>query len=184
MLCLVAESYGRGVDIDVHCEKVISISESVSPISQPSASGLYPHATVCGIRHETLDHRLVLGCKKFNILFTEVWRLEKDCSSERAFTAGRCWSAFPVGDNDEVRIFVDKRSFDLASDVVSGAFVPRFDIDLLRQIRSHLCSADSYRLGRASSCFISNMVSAQATSIFTLSFVYPASGDASLGRPF
>jgi hypothetical protein len=28
------------------------------------------------------------------------------------------------------------------------------------------------------------MVSAQATSIFTLSFVYPASGDASLGRPF
>ncbi|KAF9577893.1 hypothetical protein BGW38_006618 [Lunasporangiospora selenospora] len=181
VLCLVAESYGRGVDVDVHCEKVTSIGDSVSPISQPSTSGFYPHATVCGIQHDTLDHRLVLGCKNFNILFTEVWRLDKDRSSERAFTAGCCWSAFPVGGNDEVRIFIDKRSFVLASDVASGMHDPRFDIDRLRQIRSHLCSAHSYRLGRASSCFISNMVSAQATSIFTLTLVYPASGDASLG---
>ncbi|KAF8935437.1 hypothetical protein BGZ47_009958, partial [Haplosporangium gracile] len=72
VLCLVAESYGRGVDVDVHCEKAIPIGESVSTISQPSTSGLYPHATVCGIQRETLDRRLVLGCKNFNILFTEI----------------------------------------------------------------------------------------------------------------
>lgn len=126
VLCLVAESYGRGVDVDVHCEKVIPTGGSVSSISQPSTYGLYPHATVCGIQHDTLDHRLVLGCKNFTIFFTEVWRLEKDCSSERAFTAGCCRSAFSVGDNEEVRIFVDRRSFDPASDVASCTFVPRF----------------------------------------------------------
>lgn len=184
VLCLVAESYGRGRDIDVHSEKPVCIGQSVSSISQPSTSGLYPHATVCRIHHDKNDHRLVLGCKIFNVLFTEVWRLDKDCSSERGFTAGSCCSAFPVLDNEVVSIFVDKRSFDLASDIVSGRHVPRFEIDHLRQIRSHLCSAHSYRMGRASSYFISNMVSAQAASIFTLSIVHPASGNASLVSSF
>ncbi|KAK3805474.1 MAG: hypothetical protein J3R72DRAFT_465797 [Linnemannia gamsii] len=180
VLCLVAESYGRGLDVDIHAEKPVSIGQSVSSISQPSTSGLYPHATVCRIQHDKKDHRLVVGCKSFNILATEVWRLDKNCSSDRAFTAGSCCSAFPITGSEKIRIFVDRRSFELASDVVSGMFVPRFEIDLLRQIRSNLCSEHSYRMGRASSYFISNMVSAQSASIFTLSMVYPSSGDASL----
>ncbi len=181
VLCLVVESYGRGFDPDVYCEKPICSGKSVSSISQPSASSLYPHANVCRVLHDKNDDRLVIGYKIFNVLVTEVWRLDRDCSSERAFTAGSCCGAFPIAGNEDVRIFVDKRSLDLASDVVSGRHVPRFGIDLLRQIRSHLCSADSYRMGRASSYLISNMVSAQAVSIFTLSMVYPASGDGSMG---
>ncbi|KAI7817372.1 hypothetical protein BC939DRAFT_466222 [Gamsiella multidivaricata] len=180
VLCLVAESYGRGLDVDVHAEKPISIGQGVSSISQPSASGLYPHATVCQIQHDKKDHRLVVGCKIFNILATEVWRLDKDCSSDRAFTAGSCCSAFPIPGSENIIIFVDRRSFDLASDVVSGTHIPRFEIDLLRQIRSNLCSEHSYRMGRASSYFITNMVSAQSASIFTLTMVCPSSGDASL----
>jgi hypothetical protein len=180
VLCLVAESYGRGYDTDVHCEKPMCTGKSVSSISQPSALSLYPHASVSRVSHDKNDDRLIIGCKFFNVLVTEVWRLDRDCSSERAFTAGSCCGAFPISGNEDVRIFIDKRSFDLASDVVSGRHVPRFGIDLLRQIRSHLCSADSYRMGRASSYLISNMVSAQAASIFTLSMVYPASGDGSM----
>jgi hypothetical protein len=180
VLCLVAESYGRGRDIDVHAEQPICIGEGVSSISQPSTSGLYPHATVCRIQHDKKDHRLVLGCKIFNVLFTEVWRLDKDCSTERAFTAGSCSSAFPLVGNEEVRIFIDERSFNLASDIVSGKHVPRFQIDFLRQIRSRLCSVHSYRMGRASSPLLWNMVSAQAATIFTLSMVRPGSGDAAL----
>jgi hypothetical protein len=180
VLCLVAESYGRGRDVDVHAEQPNCIGEGVSSISQPSTSGLYPHATVCHIQHDKKDHRLVLGCKVFNVLFTELWRLDKDCSSTRAFTAGSCSSAFPLIGNEEVRIFIDERSLNLASDVVSGKYVPRFQIDYLRQIRSHLCSADSYRMGRASSPLLWNMVSAQAATIFTLSMVRAGSGDGPL----
>ncbi|KAI7819030.1 hypothetical protein BC939DRAFT_495579 [Gamsiella multidivaricata] len=180
VLCLVAESYGRGRDVDVHAEKPICIGEGVSSISQPSTSGLYPHATVCRIQHDKKDHRLVLGCKTFNVLFTEVWRLDKDCSSERAFTAGSCSSAFPLVGNEKVRIFIDERSFNLASDVASGKYVPRFQIDYLRQIRSHLCSAHSYRMGRASCPLLWNMVSAQPATIFSLSMVRPGSGDGPL----
>ncbi|KAG0254421.1 hypothetical protein BGZ95_006043, partial [Linnemannia exigua] len=170
-------SYGRGRDVDIHAEKPICIGEGVSSISQPSTSGLYPHAAVCRIQHDKNDLRLVLGCKIFNVLFTELWRLDKDCSSERAFTAGSCSSAFPLVGNEEVRIFIDERSFTLASDVVSGKYVPRFQIDFLRQIRSHLCSPHSYRMGRASSPLLWNMVSAQAATIFTLSMVRPGSAD-------
>ncbi|CAO3572934.1 unnamed protein product [Mortierella alpina] len=180
VLCLVVESYGRGFDTDVHCEKPICTGKSVSSISQPSASSLYPHANVCRVLHDKNDDRLVIGLKTFNVLVTEVWRLDRGCSSERAFTAGSCSGAFPIPGNENVKIFIDKRSLDLASDVVSGRHLPRFGIDLLRQIRSHLCSADSYRMGRASSYLISNMVSAQAASIFTLSLIYPASGDGSM----
>jgi hypothetical protein len=180
VLCLLAESYGRGRDVDVHAEQPVCIGDGVSSISQPSTSGFYPHATVCRIQHDKKDHRLVLGCKIFNILFTEVWRLDKDCSSQRAFTAGSCSSAFPLDGHEEVRIFIDERSFNLASEIVSGKFVPRFQIDFLRQIRSHLCSAHSYRMGRASSPLLWNMVSAQAGTIFTLSMVRPGSGDAPL----
>jgi hypothetical protein len=179
-LCLVAESYGRGLDIDVHAEKPIYIGQSVSSISQPSTSGLYPHAMVCHIQNDKNDHRLVIGCKTFNVLFTEVWRVDKDCSSDRAFTAGSCCSAFPIIGSEDVRIFVDKHSFDLASDIASSQYIPRFEIDHLRQIRSNLCSEHSYRMGRASSYFISNMVSAQAASIFTLSMICPGFTDGSL----
>ncbi|KAI1316809.1 hypothetical protein EDD11_009475 [Mortierella claussenii] len=180
VLCLIAESYGRGYDTDVHCEKPICTGKNVSSISQPSALSLYPHASVSRVSHDKNDDRLIIGCKFFNVLVTEVWRLDRDCFSERAFTAGSCCGAFPTAGNEDVRIFIDKRSFDLASDVVSGRHVPRFGIDLLRQIRSHLCSANSYRMGRASSYLISNMMSAQAASIFSLSMVYPASGDGSM----
>ncbi|KAI1301128.1 hypothetical protein EDD11_005800 [Mortierella claussenii] len=180
VLCLVAESYGRGRDVDVHAEKPICIGEGVSSISQPSTSGLYPHATVRHVQHDKKDHCLVLGCKIFNVLCTEVWRLDKDCSSERAFTAGSCSSAFPLVGNEEVRIFIDERSFNLASDVASGKNVPRFQIDYLRQIRSHLCSAHSYRMGRASCPLLWNMVSAQPATIFSLSMVRSGSGDGPL----
>ncbi|KAF9426563.1 hypothetical protein BGZ94_006345 [Podila epigama] len=180
ILCLVAESYGRGHDVDIHAEKPICVGSSVSSISQPSTSGLYPQATVCRIQTDKKDRRLVLGCKYFNILFTEVWRLEKDCASERAFTAGTCASAFPFADNEDIRIFIDQRSFDLAFEIASGEFVPRFQVESLRQIRSHLCSPHSFRMGRAASPFLTNMVSAQAATIFTLSIVRPGSGDSSM----
>ncbi|KAF9424686.1 hypothetical protein BGZ94_007965 [Podila epigama] len=120
------ESYGRGFDTDVHCEKLNASGQSVTGCPQPSTGDIYPHATITQITYDKNDQRLVIGCKAFNILVTEIWRLEKDCSSEPAFSAG------------------------------------------------------SYRMGRAPSLLIENMVSAQAASIFTLCSVYPASGDASM----
>ncbi|KAG0346421.1 PHOsphatase [Podila humilis] len=176
VLCLVAESYGRGRDIDIHCEKPVIVGDSVSSISQPSTSGLYSHATVCRIQHNKSDHRLVLGCKFFNVLFTQVWQLRKDADSKRAFSAGCCSSAFPLFGRRDVRVFIDKRSLDLASDIASGIYTPRFEVDNLRQIRSHLCSEHSYQMGRASSYLISNMVSAKVASIFTLVTVSMGSG--------
>ncbi|KAF9581444.1 hypothetical protein BGW38_001534 [Lunasporangiospora selenospora] len=178
-LCLVTESYGRGLDIDVHAERPICIGQSVSSVSQPSASGLYPHALLCHIMNDKNDHRLVIGCKTFNILITEVWRVDKYCSSDRGFIAGCCCSAFPIVGNEEARIFIDKRSFDLASDIASGQYIPRFEVDHLRQIRSNLCSEYSYRMGRAPSHFIANMISAQAATIFTLSMISPGTTDTS-----
>ncbi|KAG0341981.1 hypothetical protein BG004_005790 [Podila humilis] len=178
-LCMVVESYGRGLDIDVHAEKPICNGQSVST-SQPSTSGLYPHAMVCHLQNDKNDQRLVVGCKYFNILVTEIWRVDKDCPSDRAFVAGSCCSAFPIVGNEQVRIFVDKRSFDLASDIASGQYIPRFEIDHLRQIHSNLCSEHSYRMGRASSHFISDMASAQVASIFSLSVISPECTDGSL----
>jgi hypothetical protein len=183
VLCLVAESYARAVDIDVHCEKSVTIGANVIS-SQPSAFGLYPHAAVCHIVRDTKDHRLVLGCKSFNILFTEVWRLDQDCTSQRGFTAGCCSSTFPDVGIEDVKIFIDKRSFDLALSIATGKYPPPFDICFLRQIRSHLCSEHSYRMGRAMSFLIANMVSAQAASIWTLSLIFPGSGDPIFGSMF
>jgi hypothetical protein len=108
--CLVAESYGQGLDVDVHAEKPVPIVRSISTISQPLTSGLYPHATVCQIQHDKNAHRLVVGCKIFNILATEVWRLDMDCSSERAFTTGSCYSAFLTAGSEKIRIFVHEIS--------------------------------------------------------------------------
>ncbi|KAI7817636.1 hypothetical protein BC939DRAFT_465382 [Gamsiella multidivaricata] len=184
ILCLVAETYGRDRDVDVHCEKPVRVGEEISPVSQPLTSGSYPHATVCRIQHDKNDFRLVIGCKVFNVLFTQVWRLSKDSSFERAFTAGCCSSAFPLFGRKDIKIFVDKRSFDLASDIVSGVFTPRFEVENLRQIRSRLCSTHSFRMGRASSHIIANMVSAKVASIFTLSLVSQGSGDGCLVSSF
>lgn len=176
VLCLVAESYGRGLDVDVHGEKPIIIGDSVSSCSQPSSAGEYPHATVCCILNDKHDERLVIGCKSFNALITGLWKLDRDCSSNRGFTAGCCASAFPVDDNEKIRIFIDKRSFDLAKAIAEGKQNPRFAIDYVRQIRSNFDHCDSYRMGRAASFFIRNMVSAQPATIFSLSVVSPGSG--------
>ncbi|KAF9414262.1 hypothetical protein BGZ94_000453 [Podila epigama] len=138
----------------------------------------YPHAKVCKITHDKNDERLVIGFKAFNILVTEIWVLDKSCSTERAFTASSCSGGFRTQDNEDIKIFIDKRSYDLAVDIVSGDHVPRFSIDHLRQVRSHMCTTDTYRMGRASSFYIANMVSAQPATIFTLAIIYPASGDA------
>lgn len=180
VLGLVAESYGRGRDVDVHCEKPICKGVDVSGLSQPSTYGFYPQAKVCHIGSDLFDSRLVVGFRSYDVLITEVWRLQQDCSSERAFTAGCCSSAFPLGDNDTVRMFIDSRSFDLATKILSGEVIPIFDNDNLRQIRSNFTSMHSYSMGRACSFFVRNMVSAHPATVFTLCRVAPKSGNAAL----
>lgn len=180
VLALVVEAYGRGVYIDAHSEEADSGGMSVSSISQPPSSGRYPHACVFGIREDTLEQRLVIGCKIFNILVTECWRLDGADMDNRAFTAGSCLSAFPFEKEDSIMIFVDKKSFALASNILSGKFVPDFEMDLLRQVNTKMCSLDSYRMGRASWYKISNTVSAMPATIFTLNIVRSRDADTTL----
>lgn len=179
-ICLVAESYGRDPGVDIHREKAVSVGESVSSISQPSTLGLYPHATICRVQHDKSDHRLVIGCKGFNLLVTQLWRLGKDSPSERAFTAGCCSSAFPLYGSTDIRIFIDQRSLDRASKIASHEITPRFEVENLRQLRSRFCWRETYLMARASSHFIRNMMSAKVVTVFTLGIVSQGSGDACL----
>lgn len=180
LLGLVVESYGRGVCVDVHSDKALSIDDFGCLVSDEPAISRYPHAAVHHIVRPVQELRLAITCRNFGIIVTESWRMDNHIKSSRASIGAGCAEAFPIKDFGDIKIFIDKYSLRQASDILSGKLVPTFNVELLRQLQSRLCSEHTYRMARASWFKLANVVSVKPVTIFTYNVVDPCDTDQAL----
>lgn len=172
MIATTVESYGRGLYIDIHSNDG---STSSAGLTQPYCNDRYMHASICIISGEIQGEevsRLLICCKNFTVQVTCSWRLDTGShGSRRAYINSACSEAFPMGVDGSTMLFLQMKSVERATRILSGSLNPTFDLSSLRQVESHMCSLDSYRMARATWARIENMISLSPATIFTLNIV-------------